>query len=53
MDKWAEKEIRKTPQFTIPTKNVKKSWYNCKQVKYYYDKNFKSLKKQMEDYIRR
>jgi hypothetical protein len=27
MDKWAEKEIRKTTLFTIVTNNIKISWY--------------------------
>jgi hypothetical protein len=49
-DKKAEKEIRETTTFTIVTRNIT---YLCvtltKQVKDLYDKNFKSLKKEIED----
>ena len=49
-DKWAGKEIREENPFTIVTNNIK---YLCvtltKQVKYLYDKNFKSLNKEIED----
>jgi hypothetical protein len=48
-DKWAEKEIRKTTIFTLGTNNVKYLGVTLtKQVKDLYDKNFKSLKKEME-----
>jgi hypothetical protein len=49
-DKQAEKEIRETTPFSIVTNNI-----NClkvtltKQVKDLYDKNFKSLKKEIEE----
>jgi hypothetical protein len=49
-DKQAEKEIRETTPFTIFTNNIKYLGVNLtKQVKYLYDKNFKSLKKEIED----
>ena len=49
-DKWAEKEIRETTPFTIVTNNTK--YFDVtltKQVKDLYDKNFMSLKKEIED----
>jgi hypothetical protein len=53
-DKWSEKEVRETTHFTIVTNNIK---YLCvtltKQVKDLYDKNFKSLKKEIEEDLRR
>ena len=53
-DKRAEKEVRETIPFTIVTNNIK---YLCvtltKQVKNLYDKNFKSLKKEIEEDLRR
>jgi hypothetical protein len=51
-DKQAEKEIRETTPFTIITNNIK---YLCvtKEVKDLYDKNFKSLKKEIEEDLRR
>jgi len=53
-DKQAEKEIKEMPPFTIVPNNTK---YLCvtltKQVKDLYDKNFKSLKKVIEEALRR
>jgi hypothetical protein len=53
-DKEAEKEIRETTPFTIVTNNMK---YLCvtltKEVKDLYDKNFMSLKKEIEEDLRR
>ena len=49
-DKWAEKEIRETTPFTIFTNNIKYLGVTlAKQVKCLYDKNFKSLKKEIKD----
>ena len=52
--KQAEREIRETTPFTIVTNNIK---YFCvtltKEVKDLYDKNFKSLKKEIEEGLRR
>jgi hypothetical protein len=51
-DKQAEKEIRETTPFTIVTNNKK---YLCvtltKQVNNLYDKNFKSLKKEIKEVL--
>jgi hypothetical protein len=48
------KEIRETTPFTIVTNNIKYLGVTLtKQVKDLYDKNFKSLKKEMEEDIRR
>ena len=53
-DKQAEKEIRETSPFIIVTNNLK---YHCmtltKEVKDLYEKNFKSLKKEIEEDLRR
>jgi hypothetical protein len=52
-DKWTEKEIRETAPFTIVTNNIKYLGVTLsKEVKDLYDKNFKSLKKEIE-YLRR
>jgi hypothetical protein len=49
-DKRAEKEIRETTPFTIVTNNIKYLFVTLtKQVKDLYNKNFKSLKKEIED----
>jgi hypothetical protein len=49
-DKQAEKEIRETTPFTIVTRNIKYLGVTLtKEVKGLYDKNFKSLKKEIED----
>ena len=47
-DKQDEKEIRETTPFTIITNNIKQLVVTItKKVKYLYDKNFKSLKKEI------
>jgi hypothetical protein len=49
-DKHAEKEIRETTPVTIVTNNIKYLGVTLtKQVKDLYDKNFKSLKKEIKD----
>ena len=49
-DKQAEKEIRETTPFTIVTNNIKYLGVTLtKQVEDLYDKNFKSLKKEIEE----
>jgi hypothetical protein len=53
-DKQDEKEIRKTTPFTIVTNNIKYLVVILtKEVKELYDKNFKSLKKVIEEDLRR
>jgi hypothetical protein len=53
-DKQAEKEIRETTPFTIVTNNVKYVDLTLtKEGKYLYDKNFKSLKKEIKGVLRR
>jgi hypothetical protein len=53
-DKQAEKEIRETIPFTIDTKNIKYLGVTLtKEVKDLYDKNFKSLKKEIKEDLRR
>jgi hypothetical protein len=53
-DKQAEKEIRDVTPFTIATNNIKYLGLTLtKQAKGLYDKNFKSLKKEMEEDLRR
>jgi hypothetical protein len=50
MDIQAEREIRETTPFTIVTNNIKYLGVTlAKQVKDLYDKNFKSLKKEIKD----
>jgi hypothetical protein len=52
-DKQAEKEIRKTTPFTIVTNNIKYLGVTLtKEVKDLYVKNFKSLKKEIEEDLR-
>jgi hypothetical protein len=52
-DKWAEKEIREMIPFIIVTNNVKYLGVTLtKQMKDLYDKNFKSLKKEIEEDLR-
>ena len=47
-EKWAEKEIRETTPFTIVTNNIKYHGVTLtKEVKDLYDKNFKSLTKEI------
>ena len=54
MDKHAEKEIREKTPFPIVTKNIKYLGVTLtKQVKDLYDKNFKSVKKEIEEDLRR
>ena len=49
-DKQAEKEIRETTPFTIVTNNTKYLGVTLtKEVKDLYDKNFKSLKKEIKE----
>jgi hypothetical protein len=49
-DKQAEKEIRETTPFTIVINNIKHlSVSLTKEVKDLYEKNFKSLKKEIKD----
>ena len=53
-DKQAEKENRETTPFTIGTNNIKYLGVTLtKQVKDLYDKNVKSLKKEIKEDIRR
>jgi hypothetical protein len=53
-DKQAEKEIREMTPFTIVTNNMKYLGVTLtKQVKAPYKKNFKSLKKEIEEDLRR
>jgi hypothetical protein len=53
-DKQAEKEIRETTPFTIVTSNIKYLGVTLtKQVQDLYNKNFKSLKKEIEEDLRR
>ena len=53
-DKQAEKEIGETTPFTIVTNNVKYLGVTLtKEVKDLYDKNFKSLEKEIEEDLRR
>jgi hypothetical protein len=49
-DKWTEKEIKETTPFIIVTNNIKYLGVTLtKEVKDLYHKNFKSLKKEIED----
>ena len=51
--KQAKKEISEMTPFTIVSNNIKHLGVTlCKQVKYLYDKNFKSLKKDIEENLR-
>jgi hypothetical protein len=53
-DKEAEKEIRETTAFSIVTNNIKYLGVTLiKEMKDLYDKNFKSLKKEIEEDLRR
>ena len=53
-DKQAEKEIRETTPFTIVTINIKYLGMTLtKEMKDLYDKNFKSLKKEIKEDLRR
>ena len=53
-DKQAEKEIKETTTFKIATNNIKYLGVTLtKEVKNLHDKNFKSLRKEIEEDIRR
>jgi hypothetical protein len=53
-DKWDEKEIRETNPLTIVTNNIKYLGVTLtKEEKDLYDKNYKSLKKDIEEDLRR
>jgi hypothetical protein len=53
-NKQAEKEMREIPPFTIVTNNIQCLGVNLtKQEKDLYDKNFKSLKKEIKEDLRR
>jgi hypothetical protein len=53
-DKQAEKEIRETTPFRIVTNNIKYLGVTLtKEVKDLYNKNFKSLKKEIKENLRR
>ena len=53
-DKWTKKEIRETTPFTIVTNNIKYLGVTLnKEVKYLYDKNFKCLKKEIKEDLKR
>jgi hypothetical protein len=53
-DKRAEKEIRETTPFTVVINNIKYLRVTLtKEMKDLYDKNFKSLKKEIEEDLRR
>ena len=55
-DKQAEKEIMETTPFTKVTNNVKYLGVTIgitKQVKDLYDNNFKSVKKEIKEHLRR
>ena len=53
-NKQAEKEIRETTPFSIATNNIKYLGVTLtKEVKDLYDKNFKSLKKEIKEDLRR
>jgi hypothetical protein len=53
-DKQAEKEIKETTPFTIVTNNIKYLGVNLtKEVNNLHDKNFKFLKKEIEEDLRR
>jgi hypothetical protein len=53
-NKQAEKEIRETTPITINKNNIKYLVVTLiKEVKDLYNKNFKSLKKEIEEYLRR
>ena len=53
-DKQAEKQIRETTPFIILSNNIKyRSVTLTKEVEDLYDKNFKSMKKEIEEDLRR
>ena len=52
--KEAEKEFREVTPFTVVTNNIKYFGGTLtKQINYLYDKNFKSLMKEIEEDLRR
>jgi hypothetical protein len=52
-DNWTEKKIRETTPFTIVTNNIKYIGVTLtKEVKDLYDKNFKSLKREIKEDLR-
>jgi hypothetical protein len=54
LDKQAENEIRETTSFTIVTNNIKYLGMTLTmEAKDLYDKNFKSLKKEIKEDLRR
>jgi hypothetical protein len=53
-DKQAEKDVRETTPFTIVTSNIEYLGVTLtKEVKDLYDKNFRSLKKEIKEDLRR
>ena len=52
-DKQAEMEIREKTPFTIVTNNIKYLGCDSKEVKDLYDKNFKFLRKEIKEDLRR
>jgi hypothetical protein len=53
-DKWTGNEIRKTMSLTIVTNDIKYLGVTLtKQGKYLYDKNLKSLRKEVEEDLKR
>jgi hypothetical protein len=53
-NKQAKKKVRETTTFSIVTNNIKFIGMTLtKEVKYLYDKNFKSLKKEIKEDLRR
>jgi predicted transcriptional regulator YheO len=53
-DKWAEKEIRETTPFKIVINNIKYLGVTLtKEMKDLYDKNFKSLNKEIKEDLRK
>ena len=52
-DKQVEKEIREMTPFTIATNNIKYLVTLTKEVKDLYDKNFKSVKKEIGEDLRK
>ena len=54
LDKWTEKEIRETSPFTIAANSIKYLRVTLtKQVEDVYDKNLKSLEKEIEEVARK
>ena len=54
MDKQAEKEVREMTPFPIATNNIKYLGVTLtKQMKDLYDKNFRSLKKEIKEDLRK